>query len=95
MDANGLSRRRIVQLGLVTAVTIPLTLIAEPACAATNAKVRKALNYQNTPQDGKQCSNCRPFQPGKTPTAEGTCALIPGDTEISPNGYCMAWSKKA
>jgi hypothetical protein len=35
------------------------------------------------------------FVPGKTPKAMGGCNAIPGDTEISPEGYCIAWAKKA
>jgi len=27
--------------------------------------------------------------------SRGSCKVIPGDTEISPQGYCAAWAKKA
>ena len=31
------------------------------------------------------------FVPGKTPKDRGGCTFIPGDDELSPNGYCVAW----
>lgn len=35
----------------------------------------------------------RRFHPRHDPM--GGCKVIPGDTEISPTGYCTAWAKKA
>jgi len=53
------------------------------------------LKYQNHPgPDNKHCATCLQFVPGKTSTALGGCKLYPGDTEISPHGYCVAWAKK-
>ncbi len=95
MDTNALSRRRLVQLGLLTVVAVPLAAVTQSASAASNLRLRKALNYQATPEDGQKCANCRTFVRGKTPTAPGSCTSIPGDTEISPNGYCMAFAVKA
>jgi hypothetical protein len=34
------------------------------------------------------------FVPGKTEKNKGGCKVMPGDTEISSQGYCTAWAKK-
>jgi hypothetical protein len=31
------------------------------------------------------------FVPGKAPKDKGGCKILPGDTEISPTGSCIAW----
>jgi hypothetical protein len=31
------------------------------------------------------------FVPGKTPKDKGGCKILPGDTEIAPAGFCVAW----
>ena len=49
---------------------------------------------EHKPNGDQKCSNCMHFVPGKTPKAMGECKIIPGDTEIAPEGYCIAWVKK-
>ncbi len=63
--------------------------------AATNAKLRAALKYQGKPEGDKKCANCMQFVPGAPAKGLGGRKVIPGDTEISPQGYCAAWAKKA
>jgi hypothetical protein len=91
MDTN-LSRRKLLKLASASLALIPLVIIARPACAKTNAAVRVQLKYQDTPKDGMICATCLEFSPGKTPKDQGTCRVIPGDDEISPNGYCTSWN---
>ena len=76
--------------------------IALPALAAAMGAVSDAqaakgskdqFKYQATPNGGKQCSNCTFFISGKTATAYGTCKIVEGD--ISPKGYCIAYSAKS
>ncbi len=86
-------RRRLLKACAALAV-IPVIGVPGAAMAAQNAAMRTALKYQDQPMGDKQCSNCQQFVPGKTPTALGGCKLYPGDTEISPKGYCVAWVKK-
>jgi hypothetical protein len=31
------------------------------------------------------------FVPGPNATAKGGCKVIPGDTQIAPQGWCSAW----
>jgi hypothetical protein len=89
------SRRRFLKIGGTTLAVIPFLAASGSAFAAKNAAMRTSLKYQDHPgPDNKECSGCLQFVPGKTPTALGECKLYPGDTEISPRGYCVAWAKK-
>jgi hypothetical protein len=90
------SNRRIwLRLAAGTALAAPLTALTSRALAAQNAASRQALKYQDKPSGDQRCSACVQFVPGKTPKDRGGCKVIPNDTEISPDGYCIAWSKKA
>lgn len=89
------SRRRFLKVGGAALAVIPILVASGNAYAAKNASMRTALKYQDKPgPDNKECSGCLQFVPGKTPTSPGGCKLYPGDTEISPRGYCTAWAKK-
>ena len=89
------SRRQFLKLGGSALVMIPILAASGQALAAKNQPMRTSLKYQDKPgPDGKECSGCMQFIPGKTPAANGGCKLYPGDTEISPKGYCVAWVKK-
>jgi len=95
MNQKNTSRRRFLKIGGATLAVIPLLAVSGGADAATNAGMRKALKYQDTPQGEKSCANCLQFVPGATPKDLGGCKILPGDTEISPQAYCTAWVKKA
>ena len=84
------SRRNMLKLGGVALAMIPVV-----AFAAKNEPLRKAMKYQEKPEGDKKCSTCMQFVPGKTASDLGGCKVFAGDTEISPNGYCSAWAKKA
>ena len=73
------------------AMAAPLGMFAREAASAQNTALRQALKYQDTPNAGKQCSTCAQFIAGKTPTDRGGCTIIPGDNEIAPSGWCVAW----
>ncbi len=66
----------------------------ETAHAVQNGQMRYSLKYQDSGHGSGTCSNCNLFIPGAKPTARGECRAIPGDTEISPNGYCNSWIQK-
>ena len=87
-------RRQFLKLGGAALAMIPVMAVSGRAAAATNAAMRTALKYQDKPMDDKQCSTCLQFVPGKTPKDKGGCKIMPGDTEIAPNGFCTAWAKK-
>ena len=83
------SRRKMLKLGGAALAMIPVVAIA-----AKNDAMRASMKYKDTPEGDKRCDNCVQFVPGKTPKDLGGCKIFPGDTEVSPNGYCVAWAKK-
>jgi hypothetical protein len=87
MDTSRMPRRRFLEMSGVILSTIPIVVVSARTDAATNAAGRAALKYQGTPEGDKSCSNCMQF------VSPGSCKLIPGDTEISPQGYCSVWTK--
>lgn len=58
------------------------------AFAAKNEGMRTTMKYKDTPEGDKNCANCVQF------VAPNGCKLFPGDTEVSPKGYCVAWAAK-
>jgi len=86
---NSSQRRQFLKMGGAALAIIPILAISGRANAATNASMRTALKYQATPSGDKSCSTCAQF------VAPSSCKIIPNDTEISPKGYCTAWTKKA
>ena len=89
-DQINKQRRSALKIGAVALAMIPVA-----AFAAKNEPIRKAMKYKDTPEGDKKCSNCIQFVPGKTAKDLGSCKVFPGDTEISPEGWCSAWAKKA
>jgi len=87
-------RRQFLKFGGALAM-IPVVIACTRTDAATNASLRTSLKYQGKPEGDKSCANCMQFVPGASAKDLGSCKIIPGDTEISPQGYCMAWTKKA
>ncbi len=88
-------RRQFLKISGAALAMIPVVAFSDRALAATNAAMRGALKYQDKPLGDKSCATCMQFVPGKTATAPGGCKIMPGDTEISPTGYCAGWVKKA
>lgn len=89
MKERQMPRRRFLKIGGAVLATIPIAVVSRRADAETNAALRAALKYQGTPEGDKSCSTCVQF------VAPGSCKAIPGDTEISSQGYCSVWVKKA
>jgi secreted PhoX family phosphatase len=88
-----MSRRSILK-GAAAAVgvaVIPAVITSKQAFAAKASKA--AMQYQDKPKEGKKCSECIQYIPGKTPTTNGTCKVVEGS--ISPNGWCIAFAPKA
>ncbi|HEX8961638.1 MAG TPA: high-potential iron-sulfur protein [Rhodocyclaceae bacterium] len=83
-------RRQMLKIGGLALAAIPVLALTGKANAATNAAMRGSMKYQEKPgPDGKECGKCMQYVPGKP---LGGCKLFPGDTEISPTGYCVAWA---
>jgi hypothetical protein len=83
------SRRNLLKIGGIAIAMIPVA-----ALAAKNDALRTSMKYKDTPDGDKNCSNCAQFVPGKTPKDLGGCKIFAGDTEVNPNGSCVAWAKK-
>jgi anaerobic selenocysteine-containing dehydrogenase len=88
------TRRQFIKLGGAALAAIPLLILSEKAGAATNAGMRGAMKYQDKPNTGKACADCMQFVSVKTNADLGGCKLFQGDTEVSPTGYCVAWTAK-
>ena len=95
MNKDQLPRRRFLKMGAAALAMIPITIVSGRAGAATNSAMRTSLKYQPKPDGDKSCANCLQFVPGASAKELGGCKVMPGDTEISPQGYCMVWAKKA
>ena len=90
-DITKPARRQLLKIGGAALAMIPVMALSGNTHAATNAAMRAAFKYQNKPLGDKTCRGCVQFIPGKTAKALGGCKIYPGDTEISPTGYCTAW----
>jgi hypothetical protein len=86
------ARRRWIKAASLALAAIPIVAITGRALATFNAATRAQLKYQDHPLEGKSCSACLEFIPGKTEADLGGCKKIPDDNEISPNGYCTLWN---
>lgn len=53
-------------------------------------QTKQALNYQSTPNDGEQCSDCRFYIPDKNGDGLGACTLVEG--KIEPEGWCVSFA---
>jgi len=90
---------RLIHINHSRAFTRRIVLLHSAGCAAGAAALllpvkqavakmnQKSVAYQDTPKDDQKCSNCSLFQ---EPNA---CTLVDG--EISPEGWCKFWVKKA
>jgi hypothetical protein len=95
MKRDQMPRRQFLKFGGAALAMIPAMVASGRADAASNAAMRSSLKYQGKPEGDKSCANCMQFVPGASAKDLGACRIIPGDTEISPQGYCIAWAKKA
>ena len=89
--------RRLAICQLCTAaVALPVMMMASrPAFGAKVEAMRTALKYQPEPKDGQRCSDCIHYKGDPADGSQGTCAIIPGDTEIDATGWCTGFAKKS
>ena len=78
--------RRIVLLHTAGCTAGAAALLLPLRQAAAKMK-QSSVAYQDSPKSDQKCSNCSLFQ---EPNA---CTLVDGD--ISPEGWCRFWVKKA
>lgn len=80
------SRRSLLRGALLLATgTLAAGVIqVKPAYAQKTSK--ESAKYQDSPNNGAKCGDCQFFQ------APSSCTVVDG--AISPNGWCMIYSKK-
>lgn len=89
-SSKGLSRRSFLS-GVVVLPALAGLVLTQTATAEAKGS-QAQFKYQKTPNNGKNCSQCKFFVKGSSPTANGSCSLVAGT--ISPNGWCIAYAKK-
>ena len=50
---------------------------------------QEAVSYQEEPNEGQQCSNCRYYIEDKNGDGVGACSIVEG--EIAPDAYCVSY----
>lgn len=72
-----------------SAPATPSAAGAASTTPAASGKVSQAsVQYQAQPKDAKKCGDCLHFI-----AESSTCKLVEG--QISPEGWCILWAKKA
>jgi hypothetical protein len=94
MNANAMPRRRFLLIAGAALASVPVASVSGRADAATNTAMRASFKYRNKPEGDMSCTNCSHFVPGGSAKDLGGCKIMQGDTEISPQGYCIAWTKR-
>ena len=92
-DSSGKMTRGAFVQGVVVLPALAAIVAAGTAPARAAKGSQAQYKYQNKPKDGKKCSTCTFFIPGKSATANGSCKIVEGT--ISPNGWCIAYSAKS
>ena len=87
MSSDQKFSRRLVLISSVALAGAACAGLVSSRQAFAQAKASKAaMKYQDRPNGEQMCSNCLQFVP------PGSCKVVEG--AISPNGYCIAWTKK-
>jgi High potential iron-sulfur protein len=90
-SSRDITRRAFVANAIVLPALAGLLLAETTVAEAKGSQAQ--FKYQSTPKNGQKCSQCTFFIPGKPTTRDGTCKIVDGS--ISPNGWCISWSKKS
>ena len=80
---------RFVDAGLLLAMAGAWTR-SSPAHAKAN---KSEYMYQDHPQRGNSCNQCKFFQPDKHDSSAGSCEIVEG--AISGSGWCMAFARRS
>jgi hypothetical protein len=65
---------------------------AQAAAVKPGHVPQTAVQYQDHPKNGQQCTQCRFYiNNAKSKSANGYCTQVTGS--ISPKGWCVAYSK--
>lgn len=83
-NSTDLDRRRLLKTAATAAGAA--AVIGAGVTTASAKMAPKAVAYQDTPKDGKQCDTCTNWRP------PNGCATVDG--EISPKGWCRIYVGK-
>lgn len=88
-----LSRRTVLRGALMMgcSLLVPAALYYSASARADSGVKKQAqsnVKYQSSPKGTSKCSGCVNFI-----AASSSCKLVEG--KISPDGWCMLWTKKA
>jgi hypothetical protein len=87
-DIRRRSRRSLlVQGALLAGAALTASVVPSKQASAQQKVSKEAMKYQDKPNGDMRCSNCMQF------VAPASCKVVDGT--INPNGYCIAWVKKA
>lgn len=93
--ATDIRRRTMLKRGsvfLISLASAPLVTLPHKAQAQKTAK--SDMHYQDHPEDGKRCADCKQFIPPSDGRAsQGSCRIVEGT--ISQNGWCSAFTPKS
>jgi hypothetical protein len=88
MDDERRSRRSILKYaGLLAGAALASGSAGVGDALAQQKASQQAMKYQDKPNGEMKCSNCLQFVP------PNGCKVVEG--KVSPEGYCIAWAKKA
>jgi hypothetical protein len=82
-----LRRSLLKRAALLATAAVTARLMPSKEALAQQKASQDAMKYQDKPNGDKRCSNCLNFIPSSG------CTIVEGT--VSPNGYCLAWAKKA
>lgn len=86
------SRRRILRQAAALPVLAILPLLPREAAARAGSGAKTDFHYQDHPNEGDHCANCTAFIPPDKGGQFGKCRIVAGP--ISPDGWCMAFTRK-
>jgi len=75
---------------LVALALVPL--IAVPVRAAAGKLAKADVQYQDQPNNGRDCDHCIQFIADPAHKGAGTCKVVAGP--VSARGYCLAFTPK-
>lgn len=88
MMKGTMSRRRVLQAwsGILSFAFFGSSLLGGRRAEAQQKATRQQVQYQETPKNKQECSNCLQF------IAPDSCKLVAG--KINPKGWCLLYAPK-
>ena len=92
-NLKNLTRADILAKLAMAPLALGVVAALQSEADADSKSAKSAVQYVDKSPNGKLCSQCRFYIPGKSKTAKGQCQIVAGD--IAPGGYCVAWAAKS